>query len=92
MPLAWGLAIYGVILLVEAVTGAAIYQAVRNAIGDPIRPDLARKNVAQGSFALALLWPVAVAYSPCSAATRHTPCVASARSKSLKTASSPVVI
>ena len=59
--LAWGLAIYGVILLVEAVTGAAIYQAVRNAIGDPIRPDLARKNVAQGSFALALLWPVALA-------------------------------
>lgn len=59
--LAWGLAIYGVILLIEAVTGAAVYQALRNAIGDPIRPDLARKNIAQGSFALALLWPVALA-------------------------------
>lgn len=58
---AWGLAAYGVVLLIEALTGAAIYQALRNAMDDPIRPDLARKNIAQGSFALALLWPVAVA-------------------------------
>lgn len=58
---AWGLALYGVILLIEAFTGAAIYQALRNAMNDPIRPDLAQKNIAQGSFALALLWPVAVA-------------------------------
>lgn len=58
---AWGLGAYGVILLVEAFTGGALYQAVRDAIGDPIRPDLGRKNIAQGSFALALLWPVAAA-------------------------------
>jgi len=58
---AWGLALFGMLLLVEAFTGAAIYQGLRNAIGDPIRPDLARKNVAQGSFVLALLWPVALA-------------------------------
>lgn len=58
---AWGLAAYGALLLVEAFTGAGVYQALRNAIGDPIRPDLARKNVAQGSFVLALLWPVAAA-------------------------------
>ncbi|ODT87457.1 O-antigen ligase family protein [Phenylobacterium sp. SCN 70-31] len=57
--LAWGLAAYGVLLIVEALTGAAIYQALRTMIGDPIRPDLAQKNVAQGAFALALLWPVA---------------------------------
>jgi len=58
---AWGLGLFGAVLLIEAITGAAIYQALRSAIGDPIRPDLARKNVAQGSFVLALLWPVALA-------------------------------
>ncbi|PZQ65160.1 MAG: hypothetical protein DI570_02790 [Phenylobacterium zucineum] len=57
--LAWGLALYGLLLLVETVTGAGVYRALRDAIGDPIRPDLGRKNVAQGSFVLALLWPVA---------------------------------
>ena len=58
---AWGLAGYGVLLLVEAFTGAGIYQLLRNAVHDPIRPDLGRKNIAQGSFVLALLWPVAAA-------------------------------
>ncbi|WP_293678692.1 O-antigen ligase [uncultured Phenylobacterium sp.] len=58
---AWGLAAYGVLLLVEAATGAAVYQTLRSAVGDPIRPDLARKNVAHGAFVLALLWPVAAA-------------------------------
>jgi O-antigen ligase len=59
--LAWGLAGLGVVLLIEALTGGAIYQALRNALHDPIRPDLGRKNLAQGSFVLALLWPVAAA-------------------------------
>ena len=58
---AWGLAALGVLMLVEAFTGGGVYQAVRNAIHDPIRPDLGRKNLAQSSFALALLWPVAAA-------------------------------
>lgn len=58
---AWGLAGYGGLLLVEAFTGAGVYQLLRNAIHDPIRPDLGRKNIAQGSFVLALLWPVAAA-------------------------------
>lgn len=44
------------LIIVEAVTGAALYQAVRLAIGDPIRPDLAVRNVAQGVFVLAVLW------------------------------------
>lgn len=57
--LAWGLAAYGAVLVVEAFTGAAIYRTLRDLIQDPIRPDLGRKNVAQGSFVLALLWPVA---------------------------------
>ncbi|WP_296595546.1 O-antigen ligase family protein [Phenylobacterium sp.] len=59
--LAWGLAAYGALLLVEALTGAAIYRGLRDLLHDPIRPDLGRKNVAQGSFVLALLWPVAAA-------------------------------
>lgn len=58
---AWGLAGVGAIMVVEALTGGAIYQAVRAAIGDPTRADLARKNLAQASFGLALLWPVAAA-------------------------------
>ena len=58
---AWGLAVYGLILLVEAFTDAGLYQILRNAVHDPIRPDLGRKNVAQGAFVLALLWPVVAA-------------------------------
>lgn len=58
---AWGLAAYGALLLVEAFTGAAIYRGLRDLLHDPIRPDLGRKNVAQGAFVLALLWPVAAA-------------------------------
>ncbi|MBU1376601.1 MAG: O-antigen ligase family protein [Alphaproteobacteria bacterium] len=58
---AWGLAAYGALLLVEAFTGAAIYRGLRDLLNDPIRPDLGRKNIAHGSFVLALLWPVAAA-------------------------------
>lgn len=59
--LAWSLAACGAVMLVEALTGGAIYQTLRNLLHDPIRPDLARKNLAQGSFVVALLWPVAAA-------------------------------
>lgn len=51
---AWGMAGFGAMLLVEALSGAAVYQALRKAIGDPIRPDLAAKNVAQGVFVLTI--------------------------------------
>ena len=57
----WGLVVFGAIMLAEAATGGAIYGAVRQALGDPIRPDLGRKNLANASFVLALLWPVASA-------------------------------
>ncbi|HEX5380601.1 MAG TPA: hypothetical protein VFW47_18635 [Phenylobacterium sp.] len=57
--MSWGAALLGLILVVEALTGAAVYQALRQAIGDPIRPDLAIKNVAQGGFVLAVLAPAA---------------------------------
>jgi O-antigen ligase len=58
---AWGLALLGGLLLVEAFSGAAVYRGLRELIQDPIREDLGRKNVAEASFVLALLWPVAAA-------------------------------
>jgi O-antigen ligase len=57
--LAWGFAALGLMLIVEAATGGAIYRAIHIAFYEPIRPDLARKNVAQSTFVLALLWPLA---------------------------------
>lgn len=51
---AWGMAGLGAMLLVEGLSGAFVYQSLRKAIGDPIRPDLAAKNVAQGAFVLAV--------------------------------------
>lgn len=61
--LVWGMAGLGALLAVEALTGAGIYTGLRSAIGDPIRPDLAIKNVAQGGFVLAVLAPAAMAAS-----------------------------
>ncbi len=58
--LVWGMATLGCVLLAEAATGAGMYQALRQAMGNPIRPDLAIKNVAQGLFVLALLTPIAI--------------------------------
>jgi len=55
----WGMAGLGVVFLIEGLSGALIYQTLRNLLGDPIRPDLAAKNVAQGGFVLAVLWPPA---------------------------------
>lgn len=55
----WGLAALGVIMLVEGLTGGGVYLTIRDLIQDPIRPDLGRKNLAQSTFVMALLWPVA---------------------------------
>lgn len=56
---AWGMAGLGAVFLLEGLSGALIYRTLRDLTGDPIRPDLAAKNVAQGGFILAVLWPVA---------------------------------
>lgn len=58
--LVWGMALLGAVLIAEAATGAGLYRALREAIHDPIRPDLGIKNVAQGLFVLALFAPAAV--------------------------------
>jgi O-antigen ligase len=48
-------------LIVEGLSGAAIYQAFNSLIGITQRPDLAQRNVAQGGYLLAvMLWPAAM--------------------------------
>lgn len=48
-------------LIAEGLTGAALYQAFSTLIGETLRPDLARRNVAQGGYLLAvMLWPAAM--------------------------------
>lgn len=49
------------ILLVEALTSARLYSALKAALGQPTGPDLAARNVARACYVLALLlWPLLV--------------------------------
>ena len=57
--LAWGLAALGLMLIFEAFTGGALYQALHGRFVEPIRPDLAGRNLGRATFVLALLWPLA---------------------------------
>lgn len=60
--LAAGMVGLSLILIADALTGAQIYQALKRLINEPIRPDLARRNIAQGAYVLALMfWPAAQA-------------------------------
>jgi len=59
--LAVGLVFVAALVLVEGSYGAAIYQRLKVIFDQPIRPDLAIKNVAQATYILALFcWPVAL--------------------------------
>ncbi len=59
--MALGMVALAAVLLIEARQGATIYQYLKLHIGQPIRPDLAMRNVAQGTYVLALLfWPAAL--------------------------------
>jgi O-antigen ligase len=62
--LAWGFAAVGLVLIAEAALGGAIYRTLHIAFYEPIRPDLADKNVAQSAFVMALLWPLAALGGP----------------------------
>lgn len=62
--MAWGLAAIGLVLIAEAATGGAIYRAIHIAFYEPIRPDLADKNIAQSTFVMMLLWPLAALGAP----------------------------
>ncbi|MCA6355470.1 O-antigen ligase family protein [Phenylobacterium sp.] len=53
--------ILALILLLEAATSAAGYKILLGLIGQPVRPDYAIKNVAQGLYVLTLLAPMAIA-------------------------------
>ena len=56
--LAAGLALMAALLVVEALDGATLYQAIKAAIHNRARPDLAARNVARASYvATVLFWP-----------------------------------
>ena len=53
-----GLGLVSLLLLIEAASGAALYQAIKGALHSFTRPDLARRNVARAAYPIALLiWP-----------------------------------
>jgi O-antigen ligase len=56
--LVWGMSALGIILCLEALSGAKLYQFLKTLIGDAEadRWDLAQRNVGNGGFVLALLW------------------------------------
>lgn len=50
--------VLGALLLFEAASGARLYLGLREATGDPYRPDLGLRNVSLGLYALTVLvWP-----------------------------------
>lgn len=58
LVLAIGLMALTVVFLIDGVTRAEVYQAIRAAVGDPQRPDWAMRDVARASYVMALLfWP-----------------------------------
>ena len=57
------MAAFGVVLLIEALLAGDILRRLHD-LYEPIRPDLARKNLGQSTFALALLAPLAALGAP----------------------------
>ncbi len=56
------LVLLSVILVIDTLSGVRIYQGLKAMIGEPIRYEFARRNIAQGCYVLALLfWPAAYA-------------------------------
>lgn len=53
-----GAAALAAVLFMEGLWGTRLYHAITQASGDGMRPDLERRNVAQGTYTLALMyWP-----------------------------------
>jgi O-antigen ligase len=65
---AWGCALFGLLLISEAVTRGAVYKALHTYY-QPIRADLAESNVGNSTQVLGLIWPLAA----CGAAPRLRP-------------------
>jgi O-antigen ligase len=62
LALGVGMAVLGVVLMIEAGSGAALYLKLRAIQGDPTRPDLAKRDIARAAYIMALLfWPLLVA-------------------------------
>jgi O-antigen ligase len=61
--LAWGCALFGLVLLAEAVTRGALYKAL-HVYYQPIRADLAESNVGHSTQVLGPLWPLAAYGAP----------------------------
>jgi O-antigen ligase len=53
-----GMAAFGLVLVSEALTGGAVYRHLHEAYYEPIRLDLAQRNIGQTTFSLAVLWPL----------------------------------
>jgi O-antigen ligase len=59
--LVFALVALGCVLVAEGLSTAWGYRQIMAAVGEPIRPDLAERNVGKGQFVLALLaWPALV--------------------------------
>ena len=56
--LAWGCAIYGMILLAEALTQGALYKALRGAYA-PMPDAFAEVRVGHSTYVLSAIWPIA---------------------------------
>jgi O-antigen ligase len=61
--LAFGCALFGLVLVEEAATHAALYKAL-HVYYQPIRPDLAESNVGHSTQVLGLIWPLAAYGGP----------------------------
>ena len=60
---AWGCALFGAVLIVEALSQGAIYKTLHVAY-EPIRADLAESNVGHSTQVLGLIWPLAACGAP----------------------------
>jgi len=58
----FGLLALAVVVGVDALTGASIFQKIRVLTGDPVRPDIAKVKISIGCYVMAVLfWPAAAA-------------------------------
>ena len=58
--LAWSAALLAAILAVEGLTAGGLFRAVNAGMGVDIRPDLAIRDAARGTYVLAVLGPAAI--------------------------------
>lgn len=56
-----GVALFGLVLLLEFATDAGLYERLHVAFYEPIRHDLAEVSMGHSSFVLAIFWPLALA-------------------------------